>query len=397
MEDKKSVVLVVDDIASNVEFITDILCTLPNIEIHGLNDGEATLSFVRKRTPDLILLDVSMPKLDGFEVCKRLKSDTKNAMIPIIFLTARVQKEDIVKGFEIGAVDYIAKPFNVSELLSRVKTHLELSHKSKELHEINSRLEELVQERTRQLSKTNKNLSEANRKLTEAYEALSTLDRAKNDFIAHINHELRTPLNGILGYTSLLEEQGGEESKENIKSINTLVSRLIKVAEISLLLTELRTVDNKINIREVVLTDVIHKAMPYEEIKKKKIEIETRTMNESQLVMGEPRLLTTCISIVLDNAVKYTPIDGKIIISGRDNEEFYSLDITDKGPGFSPYSLSSVFELFTADNLHHRTHGFGIGLATAKKIIDLMGGKINIRNKETGASVVLHLKKPGSK
>jgi signal transduction histidine kinase len=160
------------------------------------------------------------------------------------------QKEDIVKGFEIGAVDYIAKPFNISELISRVKTHLDLSIKSKELIELNSCLESMVQERTRQLIETNKNLSDTNKKLTEAYEALASLDNAKNDFILHINHELRTPLNGILGFTSLLEDKVNEETKSYIQSINDLVARLIKVAEISLLLTELKTINNEIIFRK---------------------------------------------------------------------------------------------------------------------------------------------------
>jgi two-component system sensor histidine kinase/response regulator len=397
MEIKKSVVLVVDDISSNVEILTDILSSLHNIEIHGLNDGESALSFVRKQIPDLILLDISMPDLDGFEVCRQLKSDPKFSMIPIIFLTARAQVEDIVKGFEVGAVDYIAKPFNLNELISRVKTHVDLSRKSKELIEINTQLEELVLERTQQLLKTNRHLTEANRKLTDAYEALSTLDHAKNDFIDHINHELRTPLNGILGYTSLLEEQGCTDSMEYINSINTLVSRLIKVAELSLLLTELRTVDDKINIREVILVDAVKAAIPYKEIKQKNIDIDFRQINESQLVIGEPRLLTACIAIILDNAVKYSPTDGKIIVSGRDNDPFYSLDISDNGPGFSVDALASLFELFTADNLHHHKYGFGIGLATTKRIIDIFGGKINVHNKEKGASVVLHLKKARSK
>jgi two-component system, sensor histidine kinase and response regulator len=397
MEEKKSLILVVDDIPSNVEFITDILSTIPAIEIQGLNDGISALSFVAKKKPDLILLDVSMPKLDGFEVCIKLKSNPEYASIPVIFLTARVQKEDIVKGFEIGAVDYIAKPFNMSELLSRVKTHLELNQKSKALLEINTKLEELVQERTKQLVATNKNLSEANRKLTEAYEALSTLDNAKNDFIAHINHELRTPLNGILGYTTLLEEQITGESKTYINSINNLVSRLIKVAEISLLLTELKTINNEINIREVAVADIITRALPENQLSDKNILAKVNLSNPNQTVMGEARLMTTCLDLILDNAVKYSPSGGTISISGRDNDTYYSLDISDEGPGFSANALSSLFELFTADNLDYRTYGFGLGLTTAKKITDLLGGRINIRNRDKGASVVLHFKKAHSK
>lgn len=396
MKQKKSLVLVVDDIQSNIEFILDILTLEENTEVIGVNDGQATLDFVAKRTPDLILLDISMPGMDGFEVCRRLKADSDYAQIPIIFLTARVQKEDTIHGFELGAVDYIAKPFNLNELLSRVNTHLELSHKTKELHNINARLEEKVQQRTRQLLDSNKNLSEANSKLEEAYEELTSLDQAKNDFIAHINHELRTPLNGILGYTSILEATNlPSESKGYIHSINTLVSRLIKVAEISLLLTELRTVDNRIAFKKIVLTDIIEDALNNEEIAIKNVHVNIQQNEKSQMVLGEPRLLSLCLSMIVDNAVKYSPENGNIQIVTENNDQFISVIIIDEGPGFSETAFSRLFDLFTADNLDYRAHGFGMGLATSKRIIDLLGGRIDIKNNETkGASVNIFLKKP---
>ncbi len=393
MNNRKSLVLIVDDIHSNVEFIVDILSSMDNIEVEGVYDGPATLKKVEERKPDLILLDVSMPMMDGFEVCQKLKTNNRFKDIPIIFLTARVQKEDIVKGFELGAVDYISKPFNLSELLSRVKTHLELGHKTRELQEMNIHLEEKVKERTLQLVKANDDLSEANEKLSKMYDELSALDHAKNDFISHINHELRTPLNGILGYTALLSEAIPKGDSAHLESINGLVSRLIKVSEISLILTELRTVDDKISIRDVLLCDALERAKPYDELEKKNITLTVDGIGESLLVKAEPRLLTICLGIILDNSIKYSPLNGKIRISGRDNAPFFTFDISDDGPGFSSSSLSNLFDLFTADNLDHRSHGFGIGLATAKRIIDLLGGKINIRNTSTGASVVIHLKK----
>ena len=393
MERKKSLVLVVDDIQSNVEFIADILSSLKHVEVHGLNDGPSTLKFMAKRKPDLILLDVSMPDMDGFEVCRKLKMKQEYADIPVIFLTARVQKEDIVMGFETGAVDYIAKPFNLNEMLSRIKTHLDLRSKTKELQEMNLHLEEKVEERTQQLLEANKNLSEANKKLSQMYDELVALDRAKNDFISHINHELRTPLNGITGYTSLLEESIPEAAKENLNCINNLVSRLVKVSEISLLLTELKTIDNKINFVEVSLKDALQKAFPTDEFGKKNITMQLEQVDDSHHVMAEPRLLTACFTIILDNAVKYSPLNSTIHVSTRDSDLFYSIDISDEGHGFSSAALSTLFDLFTADNLNQRSHGFGIGLATAKRIIDILGGKINIRNKEKGASVIIHLKK----
>lgn len=386
MRKKKSLVLVVDDIQSNVEFISDILLSIENIEVHGLNDGPSVLKYISKTKPDLILLDVSMPVMDGYEVSKKLKSNKKFNDIPIIFLTARIQKEDIVKGFEVGAVDYISKPFNINEMLSRVKTHLELRSKTKELLEMNLHLEEMVNERTKQLLT-------ANKKLSQMYDELSALDRAKDDFISHINHELRTPLNGIIGYASLLEESISSEAKEHLNGINTLVSRLIKVSEISLLLTELRTVDNKINISKVQLKNAVEKALQPDETKKKNIHVQLQQIDESHFVLAEPRLLTTCFSIIIDNAVKYSPIEGNITISSRDNDQYYTVEISDEGPGFSSTALSTLFDLFTADNLQHRSYGFGIGLTTAKRIIDILGGKISIKNRDKGASVIMHLQK----
>ena len=393
MSSRKSLVLVVDDIQSNIEFITDILSSVENIEVKGADNGKTALELISRTPPDLILLDVSMPVMDGFEVCNKLKASAEFSDIPVIFLTARVQKEDIIHGFEVGAVDYISKPFNLNELLSRVKTHLELRHKSKEFLEVNLHLEEKIAERTKQLMDANKELSEANEKLSRMYEELSTLDSAKSDFIAHINHELRTPLNGILGYTSLLEDSLQPEGREQLKSINALIKRLIRVAEISLLLTELRSSDNKINIRNIELSNIVEKAVPLEEVQKKNIEVEIRNIDRSELIYAEPRLLINCIGLILDNAVKYSPINGKITIEGRDNVQFFSIGITDNGPGFSSVALSNLFELFKADNLDHKSYGFGLGLATSKKILDLMGGKINIRNTREGASVIVHLRR----
>lgn len=394
MKSEKPLVLVVDDIPSNIEFIKDIMVTMEDIEIEGANDGASALAFIAKRKPDLILMDVSMPLMDGFEVCKILKENEKFADIPIIFLTAKIQKEDIVRGFESGAVDYISKPFNLSELHSRIKTHLDLSLKTKELQSINQTLEEKIEERTRQLSDANKDLSKANEMLSKTYDELSALDYAKDDFIAHINHELRTPLNGILGYTSLLEDDVAAKGRESLNAINILVARLINVSEIALLLTELRSTENRINIRETNILDIVRRSIPAEALQERNIEIRYTNINESQLVLAEPRLLKNCFTIIMDNAVKYSPVNGTINISGRDNENYFSIDFEDNGPGFSSTAMSNLFELFKADNLEHRSYGFGLGLATAKKIVDLLGGKINIRNKEHGASVVLHLKKP---
>ena len=145
MSDAKSDsrILIVDDTVKNIQVLGTVL-KQEGYQINVAQNGLQALDIVGKVTPDLILLDVMMPELDGFETCKRLKDDPATAEIPVIFLTAKVETDDIVKGFELGAVDYVTKPFNTTELLKRVDTHLSLHH-------LRQRLEQLVAERTAQL------------------------------------------------------------------------------------------------------------------------------------------------------------------------------------------------------------------------------------------------------
>src|SRR6266404_1932023 len=123
----KSRLLVVDDIAKNLQVVGTVLLN-QGYEVMPAASGAAALKCVRTRLPDLILLDLMMPEMDGLEVCRRLKADPLTQAIPVIFLTASNEMEHLVKGFEMGAVDYITKPFNPPELLARVRTHLELKH-----------------------------------------------------------------------------------------------------------------------------------------------------------------------------------------------------------------------------------------------------------------------------
>ena len=147
-EDEKGArVLIVDDTVQNIQVLGTVLRE-QNYQINVAQNGLQALESVEKVPPDLILLDVMMPELDGFETCKRLKANDETKEIPIIFLTAKVETEDVVHGFELGAVDYVTKPFNAVELLARVKTHLELRRLQRELEEYSEQLEQKVAERT---------------------------------------------------------------------------------------------------------------------------------------------------------------------------------------------------------------------------------------------------------
>ena len=385
---RKHEILIVDDIPSNLNFLSEVL-HVEGIGVMLATTGADAIEIARYKLPDLILLDIAMPVMDGYEVCVRLKEDETTRDIPVIFLTARTEPEDILKGFETGAVDYILKPFNATELIARVKTHLELRDKTEELKSINSRLEEEVRQRTAEITEANRNLTETNLKLEYAYEELTNLDKAKDEFIRHINHELRTPLQGIHGFTLILEDiVESPEQKEYIQSINSLVKRLVKLSEISLLFTEIKAKNYKITLKPLSLKHSINQILEIFRKDREKITVLHGTAEENVFVRADQRLVNTCLELIIDNALKYTSENGRVIIRTFRNEDLAGIEVVDDGPGFTPKAMESLYELFSADNLRYRSHGFGVGLATAKIILDTLSAKLDVSNlPEKGAIV----------
>jgi len=225
-ENKDFKILIVDDVPKNIQVLGNILMA-ENYQLSYSQNGKEALAAVKHNDFDLILLDIMMPVVDGYEVCRQLKSDSKTKDIPIIFLTAKVEKESIVKGLRLGAVDYVTKPFNSEELIARVRTHLSLKDKSEQLQSMNQILEQKVAERTAQLKKAN--------------EKLSTLEKAKSEFLTIISHELRTPLNGISGFTDiLLDSLTSTEHEEFIRYLKISADRLVRFSEMALLIIPIK-------------------------------------------------------------------------------------------------------------------------------------------------------------
>lgn len=383
----KPEILIVDDIPGNLNFIGDILQN-EGFRILVATNGNDAIDIAREKLPALILLDIAMPVMDGYEVCRILKADDRTKEEPIIFLTAKDENEDILKGFEAGAVDYVSKPFNSSELISRVNTHLELRRKSEELEHLNQLLEEKVIERTVQLQTLNDSLTVANQNLSKAYRELSKLDKAKNEFIRHINHELRTPLQGIHGFVRILSEiVENAEQEEYIRSIDILVKRLVKLSELSLLFTEVRTENYQLKQERVGLSYCVSEALQSIEKQEKQIQIVVDPIPEDLIILADQKLVCACIGIVVDNAMKFSPENEIVELNAYREKTSVILEVSDNGPGYSDKAQEHLFDLLSADNINEEFYGFGIGLATAKIILDLLAASIEIENKTKGGAV----------
>jgi two-component system, sensor histidine kinase and response regulator len=184
----KPAVLIVDDSTTNLRLITSMLLE-QGIDPRPISGSKLALAVAKANPPDLILLDIDMPGMDGFELCKALKSDGDLKDIPIIFISGLWESGNVVKGLALGGVDYVTKPFQTEELSARIRTHLRIVALQRQLSQQNQELERLVSERTRDLANANHRLGE--------------MTKLKGDFLHMIAHELRTPANGLLGFADL--------------------------------------------------------------------------------------------------------------------------------------------------------------------------------------------------
>ncbi len=251
-------ILIVDDNPQNLQVLGRLLQE-KDCDIEFAINGIAALDWLDSKKFDLVLLDINMPEMDGYEVCRKIRSQDRFENLPVIFLSADNDRESILKGFEMGGQDFVTKPFDSRELIVRVKTHISLKDSLEKLEKLNRSLEEKVNERTIQLSIANENLAKMNLKLTE-------LDSAKAEFLNLISHEIRTPLNGIILPVELLKDTGSpSEIKDLIEILDSSVRRLEKFSMNALLITRLKTRSSDIKKQAINIEDIIVDAIEQEQ------------------------------------------------------------------------------------------------------------------------------------
>lgn len=343
-------VLIVDDVVDNIRVIGRLLKN-KGIQVAPATSGEQALGLALAKKPDLILLDVQMPEMDGFEVCRRLKADPITQDIPVIFLTARSESEDIMTGFMLGAIDYITKPFNSDEVMIRIKNHLELK-KSRDI-----------------IQSQNCNLNE--------------LNATKDKFFSIIAHDLKNPISNFRDITKVLVENQDSFSKSEISEylsmLNNSADSLFGLLEN--LLEWSRSQRGIIKYEPVHLdftylaNNVISLSLPLAQAKK--IELYS-TVPEHFIIDADVNMINTVLRNLVSNAIKFTDENGRIEISATDHEHYSEFSVSDSGVGISQENLKKLFHI--AENFStlgtSNEKGTGIGLILCKEFVDKHGGRI---------------------
>ena len=371
---KNAEILIVDDNPKNLQVLSNILVQ-QGYSIEFATDGYQAIDWIENKPFDLILLDVMMPEIDGFEVCQKLKAKKEFNGIPIIFLTAKTDKESIIKGFESGGQDYITKPFDSHELLARVETHLILKFSQEKLKNVNKWLEEQVALKTEELR--------------VAYDELTLLDEAKIEFLKILSHELRTPLNGIKGFAQILKQKLNPDLLHYIDIIDLSADRLERFSRVALLISSLRTKSYPLKLEKIGVYSILKDTCNdfTEQLDEKNLEIQCESTFNADIITADSELIKETFDQLIENAIIYSDNGGKINVSISDDDNLVTVLIKDSGKGFSKEALENIFQPFGLGQ-DHIDKKVGLGLHLVKLIIDAHKATINIGNNKDGGSYV---------
>lgn len=389
-------ILVADDEPVNLQVLLNHL-TLEGYEVITASNGEEVLKIVEEQSIELLILDIMMPKISGYEICQQLRTDYSLMELPILMLTAKSQVRDRVTAFEMGANDYLTKPCDKEELLSRVKTLVRLGKLNKQLFTINSELEEKVKERTQALEIVNEELTKMNVNLT-------MMEESRRHLLANIAHELGTPVMMIHSYVQAL--QGGLISAEDTYYGNLVYH---KINVLNRLIDDLSDLSNleagqtSLNIESIPLDEWlenIYQKLEFDiERYHRVFEWSNNTPNlEYFNCLIDTERMDQVFSNLISNAVKNTSNkDGKISVTVdlHEDDQQVIIQVKDNGYGINEEGLAFIFDRFykashpESDKLQN---GTGLGLAIVKEIIQGHHGSIRAESKvNTGSTFFITL------
>ena len=344
-------ILMVDDNPANLQVLTSML-KQSGWRPRPVTSGQLGLQAARKEPPDLILLDVNMPEMNGYEVCKQLKADARLADIPVIFVSALGETMDKVRGFSVGGVDYITKPFQLDEVKARVTTHLELRRQRRELQ--------------------------------ASYEKLRESERLRDSLVHMIVHDLRSPLTAISAYLELFgqaaKEKLGAETQEDIANAFHATRNMIRMINGILDVSKMEAQMMKLDLRECDLVQVVGQSLDDLEslVGARRLAFERPAAPAG--VLADHEIVLRIVQNLLANALRFTPADGEVRVGVVAEAEHMRVFVADTGPGIPPDFRESIFDKFVQvdGSALPRNRSTGLGLAFCKMAVEAHGGRIGV-------------------
>ena len=352
-------ILIVDDIPANLKVLGGILKD-EGYKIRPVLSGELALQVALLEKPDLILLDIMMPEIDGYEVCKRLKSNPELKDIPVIFISALNDTNDLLKAFESGGIDYITKPFQAAEVSIRIATHLQICRQNNELKELNA---------------------------------------TKDKFFSIIAHDLRGPIGNMVSIAELLADKDSldDETVQTFLEMQKEISKdTIQLLENLLLWARSNTKRIDFEPVEISCSSILKESIEGIKLQalKKNITILNHTSSDFSFIADE-NMLRSILRNLLTNAAKFTPEGGSVILDAKKTENESVFTVIDTGIGIPESMLQTLFSI-EVSNKREGTAGEssnGLGLLLCKEFVEKHGGSIWVESEE-GKGTVFHFSIP---
>ena len=350
MHAKNGSILIVDDEQSNIIALSHILAN--DYTLYAVKDGQDALELAQEFLPDLILLDIVMPEMDGYEVLARFKANEKTRLIPVVFITGLSDVGDEEKGLALGAEDYISKPFSSAIVKLRVQNQIRLVHQTRVI----------IEKETAEKS-----------------------SRQRSEFLSRMSHEMRTPMNAIMGMTTLAKSVSESEKRNDMLDKITIASgQLLSIIDDVLDMSDIE--DNKLLLQDadfsfnVMIRNILNKMD--DPVREKQQSLATMLdPSIPEILVGDEKRLSQVMLHLLSNAAKFTPEQGAIQVNARvlevDGETLtIQIEVLDNGIGMAPELKERLFIPFEqgSGGIDRKYGGTGLGLAISKHIVGLMGG-----------------------
>ncbi len=342
MEIGQGELLLVDDIPTNLKMLFNYLKNL-GFKVRIANNGKKAIEQIERTPPDLILLDVMMPDMDGFEVCRRLKANLQTKDIPVIFMTAKTETIDKVKGFEVGAVDYVTKPIQQEEVLARINTHLTIRYLQKSLQQKNQDLEA---------------------------------------FAHSVAHDIKNPVNTIIGYTEILLEDLNtivdKNSLELLKIINQAGENIVNITDALLSLASIN--QQKITLQAIDMGKIVEQVQIRLAKMIKDYQADITQPTQWPIAIGHASWVAEIWANYISNGLKYGGCPPHLTLGATFQEnDFIRFWVHDNGPGLTTEQQQQLFTPFTRIN-QAKIEGYGLGLSIVQRIIEKCGGQVGVES-----------------